>query len=63
MVNNTYAHGYALSLYSVCLENNVVDEILYNYKTLSRIADKEVINFLNIPLWPNRHIFFRISPF
>ena len=37
MENNSVAHDYALSLYSVCVENNVVDEILYNYKSLSKI--------------------------
>lgn len=50
MKNNSHAIDYARVLYQVCEEENKIDEILYDAKSLLEIHDTEINKVLSIPI-------------
>lgn len=49
MFNLSISKHYAQNLFEVCQENNIVDNVLYEIKTLQKIHDQQIIKFLTIP--------------
>lgn len=44
------ANVYAAILYDICVENDIVDEVLYEIKSLSKVHDLEVRKVLSVPI-------------
>ncbi|WOO88751.1 ATP synthase F1 subunit delta [Mollicutes bacterium LVI A0078] len=44
------AYSYAQPLFSLCVENDITHEMLYDIKNLSSIDDQEIINVMRYPI-------------
>ncbi len=49
MRTSSVAYDYAKVFYEVCKEENIIDDILYEYKTLIRLNNEELHFFLMLP--------------
>lgn len=50
MKNNLKAMTYAQCLYTLSVEQNITNEVLYEIKSFSKIQDKDIIKILQYPL-------------
>lgn len=52
MRSSSVAVDYANAFYDVCVEKNIVHEIIFDLRTLIDIHDAEIIKFINISIIP-----------
>ncbi len=50
MKTSSVAVDYATVFYDVCEERNIVDEVLYDIKTLKRMSEENLYNLFSIPV-------------